>query len=273
MYTLIGVGIDKPADCYKSMKSVLPKKAKWIQDYVDKFSPTENIVYTKNGHSIEYEYMVLALGIEPNYGKIPGLVEALSIPNGPVCSAYAPEYCERTFKTLQTFKGGNAIFTVPNTLIKCPGAPQTMVYLIDDYLRKQGLREKATLFFNTALPTIFRADYYVKSMCEVSKRKDINVNLKTNLVEINGRNRAVFENLTDGQCFEIDFNLLHVTPPMEAPLALANCRELTNETGFVDVDSFTLQHKKFGNIFAIGDCAGTPNPKTAASVGRYNKKN
>jgi NADH dehydrogenase FAD-containing subunit len=48
----------------------------------------------------------------------------------------------------------------------------------------------------------------------------------------------------------------------KSPLADAN--------GFVDVVKETLQHKKFPNIFAIGDCTNLPTSKTAAAIAGSN---
>jgi sulfide:quinone oxidoreductase len=42
------------------------------------------------------------------------------------------------------------------------------------------------------------------------------------------------------------------------PIAAAN--------GYVDVDTATLRHNKFKNIFAIGDAANLPTAKTAAGI-------
>lgn len=53
---------------------------------------------------------------------------------------------------------------------------------------------------------------------------------------------------------------------MGTPAALASCSELVTATGFVDVDKDTLQHNKYENVFAIGDCSASPNSKTAASA-------
>lgn len=66
--------------------------------------------------------------------KIPGLLEALSKPGG-VCSNYSPKYVHRTYQALQKLQSGNAIFTFPNSPVKCPGAPQKICYLTDHYLR------------------------------------------------------------------------------------------------------------------------------------------
>jgi len=61
--------------------------------------------------------------------------------------------------------------------------------------------------------------------------------------------------------------MLHAVPPMSAVAELAKCKELVNEMGFVDVDKSTMQHTKYENVFAIGDCSASPNSKTAASAG------
>jgi sulfide:quinone oxidoreductase len=41
---------------------------------------------------------------------------------------------------------------------------------------------------------------------------------------------------------------------------------LSDAIGWVDVDKNTLQHKKYSNVFGIGDCTNVPTSKTAAAV-------
>ena len=55
-----------------------------------------------------------------------------------VCSNYSPVYVKQTFPAIQMLEktGGNAIFTFPMPPLKCPGAPQKISYMTDDYLRK-----------------------------------------------------------------------------------------------------------------------------------------
>jgi NADPH-dependent 2,4-dienoyl-CoA reductase/sulfur reductase-like enzyme len=61
--------------------------------------------------------------------------------------------------------------------------------------------------------------------------------------------------------------MLHVTPPMSAPDVLKRS-PVADSAGWVDVDKETLQHKKYPNVFGIGDCTNLPTSKTAAAVGR-----
>lgn len=62
--------------------------------------------------------------------------------------------------------------------------------------------------------------------------------------------------------------MLHAVPPMSPPGELKQCKELVNELGFVEVNKDTMQHLKYSNVFAIGDCSSSPNSKTAAAAGK-----
>lgn len=70
MLTLIGAGIKPLEAASRPMVSVLPKKAKWIQDNVSKIHPRDSYVTTDLGLKISYEYLIVALGIEAHYEKV-----------------------------------------------------------------------------------------------------------------------------------------------------------------------------------------------------------
>ena len=69
--------------------------------------------------------------------QVKGLKEALQR-DPQVCSNYHPSYVLKTFPALEATQNGNAIFTVPNTPIKCAGAPQKIMYLGEEIFRKVG---------------------------------------------------------------------------------------------------------------------------------------
>ena len=51
-------------------------------------------------------------------------------------SNYSADTVLDSWNALRQFKEGNAIFTLPNTPIKCLGAPQKVMYIAEDYMRK-----------------------------------------------------------------------------------------------------------------------------------------
>lgn len=69
--------------------------------------------------------------------------------------------------------------------------------------------------------------------------------------------------------FAFQYSILHAVPPQEPPKVLSECKDLTNDAGYVNVNKDYLQHVKFSNIFAIGDCSSSPNSKTMAAIGAF----
>ncbi len=59
--------------------------------------------------------------------------------------------------------------------------------------------------------------------------------------------------------------MIHVTPP-QGPIEELKNSPLTDASGFVDIDKFTMRHKKFSNVFSLGDCSNAPISKTAAAI-------
>lgn len=51
-------------------QQVLPKKADWIKQRVVSFDPANNKVMTDDGQEINYQYLVVALGLQLNFSKV-----------------------------------------------------------------------------------------------------------------------------------------------------------------------------------------------------------
>lgn len=70
MFTMIGGGMKTLSQSRRSMKYVLPKNAKWINDAAIEFKPDTNEVITKEGHKITYDILIIAVGLQLNYDKV-----------------------------------------------------------------------------------------------------------------------------------------------------------------------------------------------------------
>lgn len=118
------------------------------------------------------------------------------MPNGNVTSIYSPKYVDRHLNALKQFESGNIIFTFPASPVKCPGAPQKICYITEHFLRKANKRKQAHIMYNSALPTIFGCKYFADALWKVANEREIEVNLKTNLIEVQSdRNTAIFANV------------------------------------------------------------------------------
>lgn len=264
-WTLVGGGEYDIKDTERDEASVIPVGATWIQQMVSAFKPEENKIVLQNSLEIAYDYLIVAPGIQLNWGEIKGLKETLG-KNG-VCSNYSFETAAYTWECIQNTKGGKAIFTNPNTPIKCGGAPQKIMYMAADYFRKNNTKTHVELWSGGT--RVFGVEKYENTLKQVISRYGIQTQFFVKLVEIDGPNKiAKFVGIGESnkdKLYEVAFDMIHITPPQSAPDFIRNS-PLANPSGWVDVEKHTLQHIKYKNIFASGDAAGLPVSRTGAAI-------
>ena len=264
LWTLVGAGASSLKSSRKDMKSVIPEGVQWIKNAVSSFQPENNSIILGDNSVVSYEFLVVAPGLQINWSSIKGLKENIG-KNG-VCSNYSPDYVRETWRQISKFKQGNAIFTHPNTPIKCGGAPMKIMYLAEDYFRKHNIRSNANVIYKTPKDALFDVGKYNKELEKIVEERDIIVDYNYNLVEIDGdKKEATFEHIKTNDRKTIDYEMLHVTPPM-GPLRVLKESTLSDSDGWVDVNPTTLQHKSYSNIFALGDASNVPTSKTGAAI-------
>ncbi len=264
LWTLVGGGQSKLKDSHRKQETLIPDGVQWVKETVTTFFPEDNLLTTDQGTQINYEYLVVTAGLEINWDTIKGLKEAMG-KNG-VSTNYSSQFVENTWENIQSFEGGTAIFTQPSTPIKCGGAPQKIMYLADDYFNKSGVRSNTNIQFISGIDSIFAVPVYARTLNQVIDRKGIETTYMTDLIEIDGENKsAVFENLETKERTTLNYDMIHVTPPMGPPGFIA-ASPIANDDGWVDVDAYTLQHKTYDNIFSAGDSSNLPTSKTGAAI-------
>ncbi len=266
-WTLVGAGAYKINDTERNESDYIPEKAVWITKYADKFEPDQNRVITTDGSVYTYDYLVVCPGIQLDWDQVKGLRENLG-KNG-VTSNYSFKTAPYTFECIKNYKGGNAIFHNPHTALKCGGAPHKIMYLAADYFRKHGMLQNSNIQYWSGGSRLFGIEKYEKTLLEVVKRGNIQLHFSVRLDEIDGVNkRALFTGIGEGNKgveYWVDFEFIHVTPPQSAPDFIKKS-PLVNTAGWIDVDTQTLQHKKYLNIFSLGDSAALPTAKTGAAI-------
>ena len=294
-WTLVGANtydFDKTA---RPMSTLIPTGVNWIKDYAESFDPDNNKVTTKGGEQYTYDYLVVVPGIKIAPELVEGLQDAMD--KGVVCSNYTNP--KHTWETLKEFKGGTALFTQPATPIKCGGAPQKIMYLADDHFRKTGVRDKTNILFALPSPSIFGVKIIADTLMKVVDRKDINVRFYHKLVKVDANNKIAWyeieKDITAGGCvtladgdesnldhdiqynykdvqvsrdgdrYGIHFDMMHLAPPQTAPDFVRNS-PLAADTGWIEVNSKTMQHTRYPNIFSFGDASNLPTSKTGAAI-------
>ncbi len=264
LWTLVGAGVCPKEESVRDEYSLIPSGVKWIKERVVDVKPEENIVKLDSGREITYDYLVMAPGLQLDWHKIKGLSEALG--KDGVCSNYSYSLVGKTWEFISNFAGGTALFTQPNTPVKCGGAPQKIAYLAEDYFNISGVRDRVKMIFASANPGIFSVPKYAATLNKVIARKRINTMFRHDLIAVDGEaKRATFKHLDTGETVDVNYDLLHVTPPMSAPDFIKQS-PLADSAGWVDVNKATLQHNRFANVFSLGDCSNLPTSKTGAAI-------
>ena len=269
-WTLVGGGVMRMEQTRRSEASLIPQGVHWIQAAATGFDPEANSVTTSEGQTLSYDVLVLASGLSLRWDQIPGLREALG--SHGVCSNYSKDFAPYTWQSIQAFAGGNAVFTMPATPVKCGGAPQKVMYMADDVFKaKSGVGVNSRVIFCTPLRSLFAVPAYARTLQQVVRRRGIEVRFGWDLQSVRGADQVAVFKVTDADgtvhTEELPFSLLHAVPPMSAPEVVANSPlAIEGPGGWSAADKLTTQHPRFANVFSLGDVAALPTSKTAGAV-------
>ncbi len=265
--TMVGTGIFDAASTARTMASLLPRGVHWIKSAVAAFEPERDAVILDGCRVVKYRQLVVCPGLKLDWHGIEGLPDTLGR-NG-VTSNYRFDLAPYTWRLVQQFHRGKAIFTQPPMPIKCAGAPQKAMYLSADHWRRSGVLQAVDIEFCSASAVLFCVADYVPALMEYVASYGIGLSLGQTLVAVDGpaKTATFSKSGTYGKTAFLtrEFDMLRVVPPQKAP-DFVRVSPLADAAGWVDVNPGTLRHKTFANVFALGDAGNTPNAKTATAA-------
>ena len=272
-YTLVATGVWPVEKVSDRNADLMPAGVEWVKEMVSEFDPEANAIVTDAGRRIEYDYLIVATGLQLDFGQIEGMDVAAIGTNG-LGSVYpSPQAAQATWQAMDAYrqKGGKALMTLPATPLKCAGAPLKMTFMVVDRLQQAGTRDRSDVQFHSALANIFSVPRINQEVLERWDRLKVPVTFNSKLVAVDIGARRATVTSPEGERTELDYDFMHVVPPMRAPDAVKNSPLSWKEGGFaaggwLEVDKETLRHRRFPNVFGIGDINGTPKGKTAATV-------
>jgi len=309
--TLVAAGIWDADDILYERDDFVPAGTKIIEDKVIDFDPTNNRVTTQKGQVVDYDYLIVATGLQLDFERLEGLEHAGraystgentrlhdALGDDGICSIYTAEGATKTWVQMQKYieKAKNAkdgkkvqfLFTHPSTPIKCGGAPKKIMYLTNARLKEAGARDNAELTFYPNGGAMFGVPEYHDAIVEQFKREGFKWHYRTNLVGVKKEEKiAIFDSKWQekGPYDPImkDFEVISKHERIEVPYDFLHITpdavaprevgesDLGSAKGWVPVNKETLQHVKYNNIFSIGDIAQVPMGKTGGSVRKQYK--
>jgi sulfide:quinone oxidoreductase len=220
---------------------------RFVRTTVRAIDPVARHVETDAG-GFDADILVVALGADLHPDATPGLVEGghefYTVPG-----AFALR------EVLADFPGGNVVVAVTSTPFKCPPAPSEAALLVEDLLRRRGVRDRSTISLvmplnvpippspdaSTALLTAFSErgiDWYPERLV-----RHLDPDRRT----------AV---LGDGT--EMPYDLFLGVPAHRAPAVVTESALAVD--GWIPVDPKTLE-TAFPGVYAVGDVTSVGTPK------------
>ncbi len=270
-FTLIAAGLKPAGYSVSQTGDWLPPDVSLIAEYAAEIDAEGKRIVTASGQAVPYDYLVVATGLTLDWAGIEGFSLDMVGQNG-IGAVYAgPDYAAKTWAAMDRFtdEGGQALFTRPATEMKCAGAPLKYAFLTDDYARKKGHRGKVEITYAANNKALFGVPIVSEKVRMLFADRGVDVVHDHVMKAIDpGRKLATFT--TPEGDTELPYDFINVIPPQRAPEVIRNSplpwADKWTDQGWVEADMQTLRHPRYADVFALGDVAGVPKGKTAASV-------
>lgn len=270
--TLLLAGVyTQVSDVISANERFIDASVRWIEDSVVEYRPDQNQVMTETGLLVSYDYLIVATGVELRYDLIEGFDPQEIGQNGITSIYYSPQAGIVSHQQAQAFahgQGGKAVFTRPQGAMKCAGAPLKATNLVESFVAKAGHRDNFSFDYFTAENFLFSVKVFDQRIREIWQQRAIDSHFQHTLTSVDTSKKQATFQLADQSSYTVDWDFIHVAPPMTAIKTIRESPLADNEQfkGYLEVDQYTMQHKRYSNIFGLGDNVGTPIGKTAASV-------
>src|SRR5688572_2116770 len=212
LWTLVGGGRAPAAESVRAQASVVPQGVAWIRDAAERIDADHQRIELQSGATLTYDALVVAPGIQLDWARIPGLVEALGTPS--VSSNYRFDLAPKTWQLIRGLRSGTAVFSMPSGPIKCAGAPQKIAYLAADHWRRQGVLDDINVVLVLPTPKMFGVPEFNTVLEQVADRYGIEVCFTSEVTEVDPASReVVITDLAHGTKESVGYDLYHSVPP------------------------------------------------------------
>lgn len=234
-------------------RTLLRKGVELVVEQATRIDPSRQTVELAHGGTLVYDYLVLATGSRLDRGAVAGY--------GDTHDFYSFDGALRLREELRRFKGGRILVGVAGIPYKCPPAPVEFVLMLEEYLRKRGIREKSSVTLLSPLGRAFTIESASKLVQPIFDKQGIELSTFFNVESVDTNKRTVSS--LEGETAEYD--LLVLVPPHRGA-AVIEASGLGDAGGWVPTDRDTLQHTSFERILAIGDATDLPISKSGSTA-------
>jgi sulfide:quinone oxidoreductase len=225
----------------RPLRELLASRVELVEAEVRSIDPDTRRVETTAG-AFAGDALVVALGAEPNRDAIAGYREA-------ALDFFSPEGAAACAQALASFPGGRVVVSVAALPYKCPAAPYEAALLLDDELRRRGIRGHSEIDVYSPEPAPMPVAGPVMGAAVVGllEAKGIRFHPGSQVERFESADHELI--LADGR--RVGYDLLAGVPPHRAPTVVRESA-LAGETGWIPVDHDSLETRQ-ERVHAIGD--------------------
>ncbi|WP_440244960.1 NAD(P)/FAD-dependent oxidoreductase [Burkholderia singularis] len=265
MYVAFGAALRE--DLVRSERSLLRPEIDFVVDGVECFDFPAQQVRTRSGQRYGYDYLVIATGCIPAPERIEGLPEA-----GDHFYQYDP--ARQLAQRLAAIERGRVFITVTfpkthNVPHQCGIAPIETTLMLDDYLRRRGVREQVEIVYTyPSIAQLLRNCLFLqKPTCDILPtlfaQRNIRYQRSFTLARVDPDRKIAYSE----EGAEQPFDILMATPPIRAVDAVraTGISEAADDEGWLPTDHETLQVLGIDNVYVLGDTVDLPVSKAGGA--------
>lgn len=237
-YPLLLINKRKPEHICRELVRLERKGVEFLRAEITGINPAKKEVATDKG-AVKGDYLVISLGVEYNPDTVPGF------------SRYAYNVYDfndviKIAERLSCLEEGHIVLFISSLPFKCPPAPYEIMFLMDQFFRQRGIRDKIELTLVTPEPS---PEPLAGPLVGQSVRKMLAER------RIKLRTQAKVLSLEPGTLIldqgDIKADLFLGIASHRTPQVLRET-DLVNEEGWVKVNPHTLQ-TAYPSVYAVGD--------------------
>ncbi len=235
-------------------RTLLRRNVELVVESAERIDPAAGEVHLGHGGRLPYDYLVVSTGSRVVPEQVPGMVEGAH-------EFYSLGGSLRLREAIREFKGGRILVGVAGVPYKCPPAPVEFVLMLEDHLRKRGIRDRSEITLLSPLNRAFTIESASKIVQPIMEKRGIGLSTFFNVEEVDPS--AHVATSLEGE--KAEYDLLILVPPHRGQPVI-DASGLGDAGGWVPTNKLTLEHEAAERIYAIGDATNLPISKSGSTA-------
>ena len=236
----------------------------WLNEPAAQFYPEQNYLLTINGTRVNYDILVIGVGLKPKWELIEGIHGKLGRES--ITTAFNFSSLDWNKKFFNETRKGKILFTISGGVSNGTIPSKEILLTANEFFKRKQIRDNLQISYLDGNQYLFPNKKISKSLSSILNAEKIKQKVSTTLLKVFPKSKeAVFYDAFNDKEYSEHYDLLHIVPKMAPPEAISQS-QLSDKEGFLAVDKATLKHKNYDNIFGIGDITNIPCVKNLSAI-------